>query len=201
MNREWTFAGRAMAVLTFLLLSTAAWVPAARAADPCCNITGINARTGEVSARENATGRTFTFKVSDARLLKSLKVGEGVYANFSRKQVSIDGRRACCAIMAQPTDGLRALPPDGLRAVPCCAVSAVNRKTSEVTVRMASTGQFITVKVLALTAAQLARTFKIGSRVDALPPGGARLTLGLHIKLTPVGFQPIDSIVSRIAAQ
>ena len=66
--------------------------PKAEPEVPGCRITAINARTGEVSARETATGRAFTFAVSDARLRNFLKVGQGVHANFDAKEVSLDGK-------------------------------------------------------------------------------------------------------------
>jgi len=86
--------------------------PAARGQDkPCCSITSIDARSGTASAKVNATGQTFTFRVTDAKLISSLKVGQGVYANFGAKQVSLDGRAACCAISAmQPAQASNAPP-------------------------------------------------------------------------------------------
>jgi Cu/Ag efflux protein CusF len=51
-----------------------------------------------VAARETATGRTFQFKVNDAALLKSLKVGQKIYANFATKKVSVDGLVPCCSM-------------------------------------------------------------------------------------------------------
>src|ERR1700682_5479752 len=67
---------------------------------PCCNVTAVDAGTGMVTAKENATGKIFQFKVTDAELLKSLKVGQGVYANFGAMQVSLDGSTACCSIIS-----------------------------------------------------------------------------------------------------
>src|SRR5207237_8426000 len=79
-------------LLGALLLAVLALAPRAEAADPCCAITAINAHTGVVTAKETATGRTFEFHVPDAKLLSSLKVGQGVFANFTSKQVSHDGQ-------------------------------------------------------------------------------------------------------------
>jgi hypothetical protein len=69
-----------------------------RAASPCCGVIAVNVRTGTVTAKENSTGRTFEFHVANAKLLAGLRVGSAVYANFSNKQVSLDGKTACCAI-------------------------------------------------------------------------------------------------------
>ena len=66
---------------------------------PCCAITAINARAGQVTARVNASGQVFTFTAS-ASVVNSLKLGQGVYANFTSKQVSLDGRSACCQIVS-----------------------------------------------------------------------------------------------------
>src|SRR6202171_3239975 len=66
----------------------------------CCPITAIDTSTGVVTAKENAAGKIFQFKVTDAALLKSLKVGQGVYANFGAMQVSLDGSTVCCSIIS-----------------------------------------------------------------------------------------------------
>jgi len=65
---------------------------------PAGGITGVNIQTGIVAAKENATGRDFSFKVTAGNLLKSLTVGQGVYANFASKQVSVDNISPCCNI-------------------------------------------------------------------------------------------------------
>ena len=79
-------------------------MPLARLAppDPCCGVTAIEARTGTVTAKVNATGQSFTFRSGDARALLSIKVGSSVYANFTTRQVSLDGRSACCPITGGP---------------------------------------------------------------------------------------------------
>jgi Cu/Ag efflux protein CusF len=53
-------------------------------------------------AKEAATGRTFSFKVTDNNLLRSLKAGQAVYANFGSKQVSVNGVAPCCGIVGGP---------------------------------------------------------------------------------------------------
>lgn len=74
-------------------------LPGAASAQSCCSVTAIDLRSGAVSAKENATGRSFQFRVADGKVLGSLRVGQGVYANFKTSQVSLDGRSACCAIV------------------------------------------------------------------------------------------------------
>ncbi len=93
----WRRARRLLILASFLaivLLATPAW-----AATPCCGVTAIDARAGIATAREAATGRTFQFKVSDAKQLAKLKVGQKVYANFGTQKVSLDGRTECCPIV------------------------------------------------------------------------------------------------------
>lgn len=81
----------------------AALAPAARAqAPPCCSITAIDARMGIVSAKVNASGAAFQFRVTDSKLLVGLHVGQAVYANFTTKQASLDGKTMCCAITSPP---------------------------------------------------------------------------------------------------
>src|ERR1700674_4734818 len=70
--------------------------------NPCCAITAINASTGVVTAKVNANGNIFQFQVTNAALLNSLKVGQGVYANFTTNQVSLDGSTVCCSIVPPP---------------------------------------------------------------------------------------------------
>lgn len=69
----------------------------------CCTITAVDPRSGVVSARDNATGRNFKFVANNKKTpLKGLKPGQGVYAHFASKQVSLDGGSACCHITELP---------------------------------------------------------------------------------------------------
>ena len=99
-------------------------------AAPCCGITSINAKSGQVIARVTATGQTFTFTASPS-VLSSMKVGQSVYANFTSKQVSVNGEAPCCAITA-------------VTALPCCAITAINAKNGQVSARVTATGQTFT---------------------------------------------------------
>jgi Cu/Ag efflux protein CusF len=84
----------ASTALALCLLSSTA----ALAASPCCGVTEI-ATNGQVTAREMNGTRTIVFQVTDAALLRALKPGAPVYANFDTKQVSLDGKKACCKIL------------------------------------------------------------------------------------------------------
>jgi hypothetical protein len=66
---------------------------------PCCTITALDANRGLATARENSTGRTFDFLAPSAASLAALKIGQPIYANFRTKQVSLNGKTACCRIV------------------------------------------------------------------------------------------------------
>lgn len=65
----------------------------------CCVVTAIDSRTGIVTAKENATSRTFEFRVTEEKVLLGVHLGQGAYANFKTHQVSLDGRTVCCQII------------------------------------------------------------------------------------------------------
>src|SRR2546427_250626 len=126
----------------------------AKAADPCCFITAINQQTGIVTARVNATGQTFQFKVTNQALLKSLKVGQGVYANFQTQKVSVDGVAPCCSITSfAKAGGLSAgtAAADIRQAVnpltPCCSITSIDSATGVVTAKVNATGALFQSKV------------------------------------------------------
>jgi hypothetical protein len=146
---------------------TAPPIASAAPAAACCVITAINASTGVVTGRVNASGQIFTFTASGS-VLSSVKVGQGVYANFTSKQVSINGTTACCSIAsgsaaaapaaANPAVTLTepAAAPATTKAAPtaaptvaapaaaCCGITAIDVGTGDVTARVTSTGQTFT---------------------------------------------------------
>ena len=71
----------------------------ARPSGACCQVTAINQQTGIVTGKVNATGQTFEFKASPP-VLPSLRIGEALYANLTKRQVSLDGKTMCCVIVA-----------------------------------------------------------------------------------------------------
>lgn len=85
--------------------------PPARATKACCVIASVDAKSGVVTARESASGRSFTFAVSDAKAARELRAGQPVHAHFASKQVSLDGRKPCCRIMSLATGETSAPPP------------------------------------------------------------------------------------------
>lgn len=94
-----------------LLVYGLSGVASAIAAAPCCSITSIDLRSGTVTARELTGKRTFQFKVADAALLKSLKVGQSLFADTAFRKVSLRNDAApCCAII-----NVRSAEPAGIR--------------------------------------------------------------------------------------
>lgn len=74
-----------------LLLSVAT---AASAAAPCCAVTAFNAKTGEVTVKEGATGRLITLKIAPleptngAKLNKTFKLGSKLVFRRSMAECS-----------------------------------------------------------------------------------------------------------------
>lgn len=67
---------------------------------PCCSVTGTDTRGGLVSAKVNATGEDFQFTLNNPALLGTLKIGQGVYANFQTKRISLDGQHVSGVIVS-----------------------------------------------------------------------------------------------------
>jgi Cu/Ag efflux protein CusF len=136
----------------------------------CCGITAINTSTGMVTAQEHATGKIFQFKVTDPAVLKSLKVGQGVYANFGARQVSVDGIVPCCGIVSAATGPAMAGTAAGaiqnkLAPVqPCCGITAINASTGVVTAKVNATGKAFEFKV---ADSALLNSLKVGQGVYA----------------------------------
>jgi Cu/Ag efflux protein CusF len=158
-------------LLGALFLAIAALSPRAEALDPCCTITAIDAKTSLVTAKDTATGQTFQFKVTDAAQLNSLKVGQGVYANFKTRQVSINGIGPCCAIVSLGKPGGLGNTAEGQNlggqvhpAAPCCAITAIDAKSGVATAKVNATGQTFQFKV---TDATLLNGLKVGQKVSA----------------------------------
>lgn len=133
--------------LAAMVLLQAAIAPAQQPAAPCCGVTAIDATTGIVTARVTTNGQVFQFKVTDARALASLRVGQSVYANFAGRQVSLDGRRACCAITSGPRAEVSAPPrapqPAAGRTAPSVPQALAN--TTPVTAAIVNTLPVVTV--------------------------------------------------------
>lgn len=97
-RRMWMVLGLATALLAGAITVP---TPEVRAAAPCCGVTAIDAKSGLVTAKETATGKTFDFRVQDKALLKTLKIGDQVEADFSTNKVGIHGAEPAGIIMNQ----------------------------------------------------------------------------------------------------
>ena len=86
----------ALMMLPAFFATPPAW---AQTAVPCCVISAINDSAGVVTAEVKTSGQTFTFKLSNPQATASLYVGEGVYANFTTHQVSLNGKNMVGSIL------------------------------------------------------------------------------------------------------
>jgi len=80
---------------------------------PSCSIISIDRSNALVSAKVNATGEGFQFTLNNPALLGTLKIGQGVYANFQTKQISLDGQHVSGVIVSigAPKGPLAPVPP------------------------------------------------------------------------------------------
>jgi hypothetical protein len=133
---------RPLRLLVWLVLlagGAALMTSEARAAvDACCVITAIDPASGLVTAREEAVGRGFQFKLNEAGLLGSLHVGQPVYANYARRLVSLDGSSACGRIvtlesLTQATQGGASAARGAPQAVRAGAASGTGGATANTT--------------------------------------------------------------------
>jgi len=108
MHRKWNLVIQLLALTAFLIVLSSIAAPAAQAGTPSCDIIGINLATGVVTAQVNATGQQFEFKLSNPAQLKTLKVGQAVYANLNTRQVSLDGKTAAGTITSIASPGTAA---------------------------------------------------------------------------------------------
>jgi hypothetical protein len=135
-------------VFFLAIIFTALAASDASAGEPCCSVTAVDARSGVVTARETATGRTFQFKLDDIALASSVKVGQMVEADFKTMKVTV-----------RPAGG----------AV-CCAITAIDAASGVVTMRLTESGR---TSQLTVRDAKLLGTLKVGQAVDANPSTGA----------------------------
>src|SRR5712691_2050889 len=114
---------RTLIVLGVLSALAGVLAPEALAQETPCRVIAIDKSVGVVTAKVEASAegvsagkaavsQTFTFHVWDSWRLKTLNVGQGVYANFQTKQVSLDGKQVVGTIGAMgPTPSSAPTPP------------------------------------------------------------------------------------------
>ena len=84
----------------------------ANAQAPGATITGVNEKTGVVTAKVNSTGQVFEFVLANKAELARVRPGQGVYVNLGKRQVSLDGKSASGTIVTIPsTPGEKAVTP------------------------------------------------------------------------------------------
>ena len=71
----------------------------------CCSIVRIDTTKSVVTARETATGYTFRFVVRTRPVLRALRIGQPIWADFTTNSVKLKATDAkpCCGIMSQET--------------------------------------------------------------------------------------------------
>ncbi|MGH7540563.1 MAG: hypothetical protein ACRELC_06165 [Gemmatimonadota bacterium] len=73
-----------------------------KGADPCCDVTSVDAAERLVTAIEPRFGRTFQFQVTDAALLASVRVGQRAWADFDTGSVALAPGNPCCRLLTRP---------------------------------------------------------------------------------------------------
>ncbi len=167
--------GRAVRLLSVLALTYGATSAHAQKEEPCCSITAIHAKARVVAAREAKTGRKFQFKVGELVLLKSLKVGQRIHADFATQKVSVDGVALCCGIVQSARSaGANRAKEKVAQEPPCCSLTAIDRTTGVVSARNRTSGQVVSFKV---SHAKFLAGLRVGQRVDLANIGGDRLVV------------------------
>jgi hypothetical protein len=63
--------------------------PEVSAGTPCCSITTVDRKTGIVTAKNNATGETFEFRLRDAAQVGNIRIGDQVSTDVRTRQVTV----------------------------------------------------------------------------------------------------------------
>lgn len=95
-------------IAVLLAIALLASLPA-YSATPCCKVVIVDA-AHHLAVAEDQNGQIFEFTASPA-VLQGLQPGQLVYANFARKEVSLDGKNVSGAMT-------RVMSPDGLGTAP-----------------------------------------------------------------------------------
>jgi hypothetical protein len=71
----------------------------------CCSIVRVDTTKSVVTAREIATGYTFRFAVRTRRVLRALRIGQPIWADFTTNTVKLQPTddKPCCGILPQET--------------------------------------------------------------------------------------------------
>ncbi|MDQ6801033.1 MAG: copper-binding protein [Acidobacteriota bacterium] len=137
-------------VIPFLMLLCSA---AAFAGEPCCGIKSIDLRTGVVKAVDTRSSKVFEFTVTNATLLRSLKVGDAINADFAKNIVTLK---------AEERIPLRLAPFS-----PCCGIRSIDLKTGIVKAAPHQPPDGARVFEFTVTNATLLRSLKVGDAINA----------------------------------
>jgi hypothetical protein len=77
--------------------------PEVSAGTPCCSITAIDRKTGIVTAKNAATGKTIEFRLGNAAQIGNIKIGDQVSTDFQTREVTVHS--------FQPVDGILIIKP------------------------------------------------------------------------------------------
>lgn len=144
------------AVALALVASNDAFAQRKLSAAPCCEITAIDLN-GVITAHEPTNGRTFKFTVANRALLKGIKVGDKVYADFATGKIGIRPGEPCCTIAAD-------LKSQVEHGAPCCEITKIDPVTGIIVAHEPTNG-----RVFQFTVANraLLKGIKVGDRVYA----------------------------------
>lgn len=89
----------------------------------CYRVTAIDGASGVVSAAAG-TGEMIRFQLPDRSLLSRVKVEQQVYVDVTTRQVGLDARRACCAMIGGPIRPATGAVPGAAGNVPAATTPA-----------------------------------------------------------------------------
>ncbi|MFL6438659.1 MAG: hypothetical protein ACJ71Q_13860 [Terriglobales bacterium] len=85
-------------VLAAAALALAVPMMSQQANKACCVVASTNAASNVAMGRVNSTGQTFGFRLTNGVSVTQLHAGQPIYANFSTKEISLDGQHTGGAI-------------------------------------------------------------------------------------------------------
>ena len=92
---------RARTIAALLATSCVVASAVAQAPAPAATITSIDAKTGVVTGKINASGQQFQFTLNDRAQLPQLRTGQGVYVNLKTNQISLDGKTIAGTVVSR----------------------------------------------------------------------------------------------------
>ena len=108
------------AAFALMLASPSPVQAQARDTTHCCTVVRVDTKRGIVTARETATGYTFSVEVKKRKVISALRIGDKVWADFGAKKVRLEaaGDSLCCAIVETPAGTALDTPSMTYEAMP-----------------------------------------------------------------------------------